>query len=65
MPDSGLDQRSGITGYQGAPISAYRRHLLTGTDIFWNIAIPFRTSDRATSCGVDTMTAPVKSEDEY
>ena len=37
---------------------------LTGTDTFWNIAIPFRTSDRATSWGVDTMIAPVGLEDE-
>ena len=30
----------------------------TGTSIFWNIAIPLRTSASATSCGVDTTTAP-------
>lgn len=31
---------------------------LTGTSIFLNMVTPFRTSEIATSCGVDTMTAP-------
>lgn len=31
----------------------------TGTLIFWNIVTPLRTSASATSCGVETMTAPI------
>lgn len=31
---------------------------LTGIDTFLNIPTPLRASMRATSCGVDTMTAP-------
>ena len=31
---------------------------LTGTETFLSMAIPLRTSERATSCGVDTMTEP-------
>lgn len=31
----------------------------TGMESFWKAAMPFLTSARATSCGVDTMTVPV------
>ena len=31
----------------------------TGMESFWKAAMPFLTSVRATSCGVDTITVPV------
>ena len=36
------------------------RQILTGTETLRSIAIPFLTSDNETSCGVDTITAPVR-----
>ena len=38
---------------------AKKKIIITGTETFLSIAIPFRTSERATSCGVETMTAPI------
>jgi hypothetical protein len=37
----------------------------TGTETFLNIAIPFLTSDSATSCGVETITAPKADADVH
>lgn len=43
---------------QNARMKLQSRVKHTGTETFRNIAIPLRTSVRATSCGVETITAP-------
>lgn len=45
---------SALTGEKVAKDREY-----TGMESFWKAAIPFLTSARATSCGVDTITVPV------
>jgi hypothetical protein len=45
---------SALTGKKVAKDREY-----TGMESFWKAAMPFLTSARATSCGVDTITVPV------
>ena len=52
-------------GYLSRKVSALTGKIVakdrecTGMESFWKAAMPFLTSARATSCGVDTITVPV------